>query len=69
MARLVGLPDSVEELVHRYKSAPEYPQARLGQWAWNTYGVVGVDGAGWPELFYADNEKALAIIRNYYGKE
>ena len=65
--RLIGLPDSLEQLVNRWKTSPTGGSIqRLGQWTWNNYGQHGIDNKGWPELFYSDNETALAMLSAYY---
>lgn len=64
MARLVGLPEwhvLCNEIIRRD------PGVRIGQFVWNKYGVNGIDGKGWPELFYADNSTAIDILEEYRG--
>lgn len=65
MARLVGIPNTVEELISEYKRLTA-PHVRLGQYAWNVYGVAGVDGKTDSELFYASNEDAIRILKEKY---
>ena len=64
MARLVGLPDwhTIREEISGRESG-----VRVGQFVWNKYGQIGIDGEGWPEFFYADDAKALDMLANYYG--
>lgn len=65
MARLIGLP---EFGVLMNQASRRDSGVRIGQFVWNTYGQYGIDGKGWPELFYADDKKAIEIIKNYYSK-
>lgn len=65
MARLIGLP-AYDELMRQAKIEKELSGQRIGQFVWNRYGLRGIDGNGWPELFYADDEKAIKIIQNHY---
>lgn len=67
MARLIGLP-AYEELIRQAKIDKELGGQRIGQFVWNRYGIDGVDGKGWPELFYADDEKAIKMIQQYYAQ-
>ena len=66
MARLVGLPDKLQQLVHSWKRGPCGNAQRLGQYVWNNYGQVGADGKTWTELFYAEHDKALKMLLTYY---
>lgn len=62
MARLVGLPEYnvlLAEINGRDKNL------RIGQFVWNAYGQRGVDGIGWPEFFYADDETAMNMLERY----
>lgn len=63
MARLVGLPDfhSLKKHINSRDTT-----IRIGQFVWNNYGQRGIDGKGWPELFYADDAKAIEILEKYY---
>ncbi|UFK09576.1 hypothetical protein [Xanthomonas phage DES1] len=68
MARLVRLPlyhILIEEINARDCSKCQ----RIGQYLWNKYGQRGINNQGWPELFYADDKKALDIVNAiYYGE-
>lgn len=64
MARLIGIPEwskLISEINERDKSI------RIGQFVWNKYGQRGIDGAGWPEFFYADDAKAIDMLVAYMG--
>jgi len=64
MARLIGIPEwskLISEINERDKSI------RIGQFVWNKYGQRGIDGAGWPEFFYADDAKAIDMLEAYMG--
>ena len=64
MARLVGLPEwpvLLAEINSRDKGI------RIGQFVWNKYGQHGIDGEGWPEFFYAGDEKAIDMLEAYRG--
>lgn len=69
--RLVGLPEYLWQLQQEWQQS-EYGQrvgVRFGQYVWNAYGQYGVDGSGWPELFYVESvEEAsqMLINRQYY---
>ena len=68
MSRLVDLPNTLGELFLAYELRSEKEESlRLGQWVWNNYGIRGVDGKAWPELYYADDDKAIEILKLYYG--
>lgn len=64
MARLVDLPNTLEELIVEYQQ--KHMGQRLGQYAWNIYGVAGVDGKTDSELFYATDADAKRILRERY---
>lgn len=49
-----------DELI-RCLHAEKPSEQRLGQWFCNTY----IKGS-WPELFYADDEKAAAILASWF---
>lgn len=64
MARLIGLPEwskLISEINSRDKGI------RIGQFVWNKYGQRGIDGAGWPEFFYAEDAKAIDMLEAYMG--
>lgn len=64
--RLVNLPDSNNLVVNLYKCDVNCSFLRLGQFVWNNWGQVGVDGKGWPELFYEEDEgKVLQMLDKY----
>lgn len=69
MVKLVGLPDTLGQLVFAW--AMEAPQQRFGKWVWNKYGVPGVDGKSLEKdgvsLFHASHEQAVEIMREYYS--
>ena len=66
MARLVGLP---EWQVLQTEIASRPKQLRIGQYVWNKYGQSGIDGNTLQDLFYADDEKSIQLLRSYYGFE
>lgn len=63
MARLVGLP-TLDVLKQEIAQRPA--GIRIGQYVWNKYGHRGIDGEGWPELFYADDDRAITLLSSYY---
>lgn len=69
MVRLVGLPDTLEQLVFAW--AMDAPQQRFGRWVWNKYGVHSVDDKALEKdgvpLFHASHEQAVEIMREYYS--
>lgn len=64
MARLVGLPERIDQLIVKYQQ--NHAGQRLGQYVWNKYGVAGVDGKTDSELFYATYQDALNLIKTRY---
>lgn len=64
MARLVGLPEWPVLLA---EINGRDTRLRIGQFVWNKYGQRGIDGAGWPEFFYADDAKAIDMLEEYRG--
>ena len=72
MARLVGLPDTLDQLMRHWENSPSGKTIqRFGQWVWNNYGVHGVDGKALEKdgvsLFHASHEQAVEIMREYYS--
>jgi len=69
MARLVGLPDTLGQLMQAWAANSQHQ--RFGQWVWNNYGVHGVDGKALEKdgvpLFHASHEQAVEIMREYYS--
>lgn len=68
MARLINLPDTLEQLYHNFHFGPCGNAQRFGQWVWNNHGQAGIDGNGWPELFYAELGEAMKILTDYYSR-
>lgn len=66
MARLIGLPEW-SKLIAEINSRDSLGGERIGQFVWNKYGQRGIDGAGWPEFFYADDAKAIDMLEKYMG--
>ena len=69
MARLVGLPDTLEQLVMDWERGPNCRVQRLGQYTWNNYGQRNIDITGnnrWDGLFYANHQQALELLRAFY---
>ena len=74
MARLAGLPCSLEQLLHHWEISPSGKSVqRFGQWIWNNDGLYGIDGKALEKdgvsLFYAYHEQAVEIMRECYEEQ
>lgn len=60
-------PEQFEQFLKEFYSSPNPNKIRLGQAFVNKYWVSG-DNTSYPDLFYSNNEKALAILNRFMNE-